>query len=58
VRSGLGFAVVFGVTMWLLAWSKDGTSPLLAVALALFGGVLYGGFTAWYAARRRRRGGA
>jgi uncharacterized membrane-anchored protein len=55
--SGGFFALLWGVIMWFLTWSRSGMSPTGAVTTAVFGGVLFGLMMAsyYYWGRRKHR---
>ena len=54
---GIGFAVIWGMGMWLFLWSRQGTTPSAAFGTTLIGGFLYGlVMAAYYEYARRKYG--
>jgi len=53
--SGLTFAIIWGVAMWLLIWRAQGFSLLAAIGTALFAGALFGAMTTALSLRKRRK---
>ena len=57
LHSGIYFSVFYGLSMWLMVWSREGMSFTGAVGFAVCTGVFYGlSMAAYYDYSRRKHG--
>ena len=55
IVSGVFFAVIWGLLMWLMAWQSQGVSLPLGIGMAAFVGLLFGVAMAGYYSVGRRK---